>query len=269
MFDLGALIGGVATIGGALIGASANRRAASQAASGAERAAQIQADAALEAVRLNNQAAAEARREMREAAARGIAAIRAGTAGYRTEIEPLLLERPVMLPTYRGLTEAQRIGREDLRREATARLAASGLRGAGRAGVGVLLDADRRYVSGAVDRNDDLRLSAMQAARNRADAARSGLASILAQEGGAIANTEIGQGNRIGENIADAGRFAANQTSSVGRSSADAVLDAARAAAGATTANAALYGQALGSLGGVIASGLKNYNRYGATSQVV
>lgn len=245
----GTLIRGVTALGGTLMGQSAN-----------DSAARTSADASLRAAAINAEEAARARAEMAAARERGISAIRAGTAGYEQTIAPLLSERPVMLPTYRGMTDAQRIGREDLIRNGQAVLAASGMRGAGRAGIGTIMDQDRRFVADAVARNDADRLNARRTARVSADNARTGLAQIRAQEGGSIANTEIGQGNRMADSIQSAGTVTANATQSAGQ-----------AAAGADLANANLWNSALGTIGGVIAGSTKeaNRDRYASTGGMI
>lgn len=245
----GSLIRGVTALGGTLLGQNANNRAA-----------QTSADATFRAAQLNAEEAARARAEMAAARDRGIAAIRAGTAGYADTIAPLLTERPVMLPTHRGLTRTQEIAREDLLRQGRSTLATSGLRGAGRAGVAALMDTDRRFLAGAADRNDADRLTAHRTARVSADNARSGLAQIRAQEGGSIANTEIGQGNRMADNIQQAGTVTANATQQAGQQQANAGL-----------ANAALWNDAIGTLGSVFAGATKeaNRDRYEATGSIV
>ncbi len=205
-FNWGGLLSGVGTvaraatpIAGALMGVSANNSAAGTQANATSLAARLQADALLQSQAMGLQATREAMDRQEAAGQRGIAAIRAGTQSYADTVAPLLVERPISLPAYRGLTEAEQIGREDLRRNSLATLSASGLRGAGRAGVATVMDADRRYVANAVQNNDNRRIAAQQAARTSADNARTGLAQVRAQEGGSIANTEIGQGNRMAE----------------------------------------------------------------------
>lgn len=235
----GTLIRGVTAIGGGLLGSGANSAAAGRA-----------ADATTQAALINAQAAAEARAAMEAAKQRGIAAIRAGTQGYTDTIAPMLQERPVMNPTYRGLTDAQQIAREDLIRRGQNTLATSGLRGAGRAGVAAVMDQDRRFVADAVGRNDADRLSAARSARTSADNARAGLAQIKAQEGGSIANTEIGQGNRMADSIARQGNTTAEATQQVGTIQANAGL-----------ANAGVWSDALGTIGSLVAGATKESNR--------
>jgi hypothetical protein len=217
---------------GAFIGSSGNRSAANTA-----------ANAQLAGVQAQIEASREARREFREGADRGIAAIRAGTGRYTETIAPLMTPNPVMLPTHRGLTANQQIGRQDLLRQGQATLAASGLRGAGRAGVGTILDADRRFIASAAEGNDRETRGEMRRAQSVADNARAGLAQVQAQEGGAIASTEVGVGNQMGASLAADGRATAAGTAQAGNYQA-----------GATTANAQLWGDAIGGLGSVIAN---------------
>lgn len=242
-------VGGIARVAtpivGAVMGANANLSAAGQ-----------QRDATAAATAAQLAALRESQALQREAAQRGIGAIRAGTTGYADTIAPLMVERPVMLPAYRGMTQADQIAREDIRRSALANLAASGLRGAGRAGIATVNDADRRFVADAAARDDNRRLSAMQTARASADSARRGLAGIRAQEGSAIANTEIGQGNRI-----------ADTAGTIGAVTAEGALSQGQIGAQQTVANAQLYGDALGTIGSVIADFGKraNTDRYSAS----
>ncbi len=214
-------------IGGALLGSNANSEAAD---------ARIAANqAALDAQLAYGR---EGRQEMRAAADRGLASIRAGTQKYADTTAPLRIERPVMLPQYRGLTTQQQIGLEDLQRNDAATLAATGMRGAGRAGVSAVMDRDRRYMADARAGNDRTNLAAKQQARGTADAATSNLGQIYAQEGGALANTEIQVGNNIGQALR-----------------ADATGGGAGAASGGgDTSNAKIYASALNSLGGIFAN---------------
>jgi hypothetical protein len=229
---------------------------------GNQRAADTAADAQLAGTQAQIAASREARQEFREAADRGIAAIRAGTGRYAETIAPLLTPNPVGLPVRRGLTPGQEIARSDLQREGRATLAASGLRGAGRAGVGTILDADRRFVAAAADANDRDTRGEVRRAQGAADDARSGLARIYAQEGSAIANTETGTGARVGESLASDGRAASAAAANSGIMQGQAI-----------TANSQLWGDAIGALGSVIASasrpGANSPNRWTATGSPV
>lgn len=237
--NAGGLIRGVTALGGAYLGSNANSAAAGRA-----------ADATAQAAAINAQAAAEARAAMEAAKGRGISAIRAGTQAFADTIAPNLQERPVQLPVYRGLTAAQDIAREDMLRRGRTTLATSGLRGAGRAGVAALMDQDRRFMADATARNDADRLTEARRARGSADSARTSLAQVRAQEGSAIANTEIGQSNRIADNITRAGE-----------TQAGAVNTAGQIQAGGDLANAGVWTDALGTIGSIVAGATKESNR--------
>ncbi len=243
MFGLDSIITVGASLLGSYMSSQANQEAADTASEG--RLAATQATIA---------ANKEARGEFREAANRGIGAIQAGTSRYAETVNPLLTPNPVGLRTYRGLTASQQIGREDLMRQGRATVAASGLRGAGRGGVAALLDSDRRFVANAADANDREQRGEMRRAQGSADSARTGLAQVYAQEGGSIANTEIGQGNNIASSLA-----------SDGRAQAAGLTSAADTQAQATTANGNLWGEAIGALGSVAANSVaKRYEAGGS-----
>jgi hypothetical protein len=179
---------------------------------------------------------------------RGINAIQAGTQRYAETVAPLINERPILRP-FNGLTPAQTIAREDMLRGGRATLASSNLRGAGRAGVGAIMDADRRFMAGAAQQNDDFNFGQRVSERNRSGAARQGLAQVYAQEGGAIASTEVGAGNQMANNLINQGAVAANST----------------------TANANLIGNAFGGLSAIVANEVKERNqpRYSGTRSPV
>lgn len=242
----GDILKGVTGIAGAFLGSNANNDAAD---------AQIAANNAA----LDKQLAyaREGRQEMRDAANRGLASITAGTKAYTDTTAPLRIERPVMLPSNRGLTTQQQIGLEDLQRNDAATLAATGMRGAGRAGVSAVLDRDRRYIADARGGNDRTNLAAKQAARSSADAATSNLGQIQAQEGGAKANVEIGQGNQIGQALRADGTAAGQITANNGAVGARADLG-----------NAQIYQSALNSLGGIFAGADREKPLYSVTKSV-
>jgi hypothetical protein len=135
--------------------------------------------------------------QMRESKDKGLGYIDQGTADYTSTIAPLLTERPITMPTFQGLTAQQELGREDLLRSGKAALASSGLRGAGRAGIGTVLDQVGRYTAAARGGNDSATLAARTAARGQADSARAGLAGVRANAGTAKANTELGVGSAL------------------------------------------------------------------------
>jgi hypothetical protein len=203
---------------GTVLGTRANNQAAERTAEGATQAAAINADAQ-----------GAARQEYREAANRGIRAINAGTDQAIGTIRPMLYVPPRM-------TDAQRSGLDDLTRSGNAQLAASGLRGAGRAGVSAVMDQRRRFIQSATAENEGV-------ARD----ARSRIASIKAGRGAAIAGTETGLGSQIGGSLGQQGQVTAGAT----RTAAD-------ASAGAGLANANLTGSALGTIGAIIADEMKS-----------
>ncbi len=123
--------------------------------------------------------------------------IDSGVGNYASTISPLLTEQPITLPTYRDLTTQQQLGESDLQRQNQAALAASGLRGAGRAGISSLEDSNARYEAGARAGNDATMLQAQQQAQNVQNQARTGLANVQAAAGTAKANTAIGAGTQV------------------------------------------------------------------------
>lgn len=249
----GILGAGTQLLGTGLV-TSANNQAAETAGNAAREAAAIQAAANLAAQDKALAAQKEARGEYRAAADRGIGYIDKGVADYGSTIAPLLTPAPVTLPTYRGLTTQQRLGEQDLLRSGNATLAASGLRGAGRAGVGALMDQDRRYIAAARDANDAQALTAKQHAQDVANTSRTGLAQVQAQAGGSKANTELLTGNQLGSSLQAGGNTAATLTADTGRTSGNAVNQAGQYAANAGTANAGNMAGALGSVAGAFAT---------------
>ena len=241
---------GLATLGmplaGAAIGAFGNNSAANTVSTGAVRAAQ-----------LANDGQAAARAAYQQNALLGVDAINTGVGNYERTINPLLTPNPIMLPQYRGLTTSQQIGLSDLDRQSKAALADSGLRGAGRGGIGTLMDSESRYIANAQDANDRQRLQAMQEAQRTANSARTGLAGVYSNQGTAIANTYTGIGNNQSQSLA-----------TTGVNNATAVNTGAQAQAGATIGNAQLGGGALGSLTATLSKANKadNADTYGSTS---
>ena len=267
------------TIGGAVLAANANSNAADTAAAANTQAAQTTSDAATKAAQIIAQSnkdalasyqqfAGEGRDQLNAAKTSGLAAIDQGTQDYANTVNPLLSSTPILLPQYRGLTAQQQTGEGDMLRNASATLAASGLRGAGRAGVGAVLDQDRRYQEDARATNDTDTKTEMRRAQSVAQNARLGLAGVQAAAGGAKANTEVGVGNQLAASYNNTGTMASNLTSTSGNAAAGAVTSGAAATSNAltnnanTTANAGLadaktYGSTLGSLGSIIASNLQ------------
>lgn len=244
----------VASIGGALISSSSNKGAADTAAAGQTQAAQITADA--NAAALDKQLAfnQKAQDEYRAASARGLSDIDAGLTTYTNTVKPLLTPAPITLPTYRGLTTQQQTGEKDLLRNANATMAASGLRGAGRAGVGAVLDQDRRYEEDARAANNTADLSARQAAQGVANSTRVGLAGSQLSTGGSKANTELLTGNQLGGSLSQSGQQASALTQATGSAAANAAATGSGYQAQAELANGKVAGSTLGSLAGTFSS---------------
>jgi hypothetical protein len=245
---IGAGVSGAAAIGGALISSSGNQSAANTAAQG-------QQDATAEEIAYDQQA----QDQMRQAATLGIGDIQQGVSNYTSTVTPLLTPAPVTLPTYRDETPQQQTGESDLIRNAGAVVAASGLRGAGRAGVGSILDQDRRYQEDTRASNDANTLAAKQTAVGVANTARTNLGNVQAQEGGSEANTELLVGNQLGTNSTLEGQQTGTGTA-----------NAANAEANAQSANGSVASSTLGNLAGTTSSllgGNPNVPGLGSTSQ--
>lgn len=208
------LVPAVTTVGGALLGSDANADAL-----------KAQQNANADAQEENSDAQNKARAELAAAKQRGIRAIQAGTSGYRDTINPML--EADYGPT--GLTDSQGIQLEDLTRYGNASIAASGLRGAGRAGPLAVMETRRRFMADSLGTN-----------QQRQDSARRGLAGIYADEGKSIANTEIGTGSQTASSLQGEGATNANLA-----------VQSGQAAAGAATANGSLWSDTLGSLAGI------------------
>lgn len=119
---------------------------------------------------------------------------------YRAEIAPALSQ-------YRGgLTRSQEIARQDLLRQGQATLASSGLRGAGRAGVGALMNADERFLADAADRN-----------RGQEAQLRSGIANVVADTAKGKAQTEASIGGARANLAAQHGTLLAQMEQAYGR----------------------------------------------------
>lgn len=136
----------------------------------------------------------------------GIGALTTGRSRAVESLSPILAATAeTYTPGFRlGLTPNQTIAREDLLRRARSVVAASGLRGAGRAGVGTILDSDRRFMAQAADTNDALNRDAektnlgLRATLNqRQDAARSAIAGAYTGEGQGIASIEGSRGTQL------------------------------------------------------------------------
>ena len=231
---------------GSLVGGISNYLAAGQAAAGAADAARITGKynlLATDKILGENQ---KARDELTAARARGLGYIDTGLGQYKDTINPLLTAKPIVLPTYRGLTAQQRLGLSDLERTTGQQLAGSGMRGAGRAGVGVALDARRRFITAARGANDADTLGEERAAQGRADAARTGLAGVQLGVGGAKAGVDTGTANNLASSFQQGGAQAGSLLASTGQAKAGAASTAGQLYGGATVATGNLAGQGLG-----------------------
>ena len=251
---VGAAVSVASAVSG-LVGGASNSSAASTAADGQTAAAQITADANAKALDKQIAFSKQAQDEIRAASGRGLTDIDKGVADYTGTVTPLLNDTPVTLPQYRGLTAAQETGEADLLRQGNASLAASGLRGDARAGIGAVLDQVRRYREDAASTNDASNLAARQQSHGVQNQARSGLAGIQAGAGGSKANTELLTGNNLASSFTGLGQSAANLTQATGAAGANAAINSANTRANATTANGNLFGSTLGSTLGNLSFG--------------
>lgn len=166
---------------------------------------------------IGGRTAARAEREaaaITEAAkARGVAAIREGSGAAIETLRPMAELAPVGTSYFRrimaapadALTPSQQIGRADLMRTATNRLAASGLRGAGRSGQAVLADADQRFMAGAYDTNQRRIDDAARTIEGRGAQGVTGTANLQERMGTSIGNVEVGAGTQMANRAAEAG----------------------------------------------------------------
>ncbi len=181
--------------GASLLSAGANIAGALIGANGANDAASTVADAS---------AAARAQLEADKTA--GLGFIDTGAQKATDYLTPMTVPQPIELPQYRGLTQQQQIGQADNIRNGQATLAASGLRGAGRAGVASIMDANNRYEASARAANDASNLTAEQTAQQTANQAKINLANLNSSTGMAKANTEIGVGSQIANSLQSSGK---------------------------------------------------------------
>lgn len=156
---------------------------------------------------------------------RGIGAIRAGTADAQRlmgEVEAYgapganELRRQVTQSPY-DFTPMQRIKLDDTGRQIRTRLAGSGLRGAGRAGVAVYNDGMQRAEAGMIESNLSRRDSAARTLGSNFTAGKTSQANLSADEGRQIANTEIGVGSQQAGRVAEAGNISGQEAVAQGR----------------------------------------------------
>lgn len=233
---------------GSIIGGLGNFFGAQAAADGAKEAAQITGQYNTLATQKILDAQKEARLALEAAKARGIGYIDTGVGKYESTINPLLTPHPILMAANRGMTRQQQLGLDDLRRGISGRLASSGLRGAGRSGVAAGLDAERRYVLAARGANDADTISERRSAQNKADVARTGLASLYPQTGTAKANTEIGTGSQVANSYQQGGAAAGALASNTGSAYSNAANSIGNTWGNFATSTANLAGQGIGGL---------------------
>jgi hypothetical protein len=301
---LGAIISGVSSIAGAALGSRANKKAARKAGqaayaaanernSGIQQAADTTSAAIMEAANQRISGVQRgtdeylqyqdwARSEYRNGLERGIAAIRQGT----QRLEELTAEArnaPAEFSNqyYRlGLTPNQTIARDDLLRRSRQSIAASGLRGAGRAGAAAILDADRRFLAQAAENNTMLNrqqeaqnIGYRQQAALRRDNANLTLGNATRQDAAQQANLQQWASGNIANNLSQSGQMAGRGAEMIGRLRGEAIegvgsvrgaaqqqtsnnrASAMEVAGGANTnasqANAALWGNTIGNIAAV------------------
>lgn len=140
---------------------------------------------------------------------RGIDAIRAGTQAQLDQLRPQLA---TAVPGV--LDAAERQTREDLLRQGTRDLGAAGLRGAGRSGIAILRDADRRLLQG-FDEADEARLARL----------RETIGSVQAGEGRDVANIETGQAAQAAHAIQTGASRAAQPSIAAGATIGQSIVD--------------------------------------------
>ena len=268
------LINGLAKVGGAGISIAGNLIGANQANQALNQAGQtitkyanqgigaIQNYGSLAQGSITN-AGSLAKSDLTSNATSGLGAIQAGSQAYADTINPLLTPKPIMIPTYRDQTQQQQIGEQDLIRNGQAALAADGLRGAGRAGVGAVLDEDQRYQAANRTANDAANRQALQTAQTTANTATQNLANEQAQAGGAQANVYNSLGSQlastdtgIGSGLAgiqsgEGSNIAATDTG-VGTNLAKLYTQQGTNSGNATTSSANTAAQTAGGIGGLL-----------------
>lgn len=148
------------------------------------------------------------------------------------------------------LSPEQQRAMDDYRRGAASRLAASGLRGAGRAGVAAVNEGDAKLRASMFDTN-----------QRRGDAANSDLMRYGYQGAGQQAQAI---GNLFGSNAtlsATDAQLTGNTAMDKAKADAAAQGAAGSALVAAQQANGASFGETLGGLGSVIAGDLKERNK--------
>jgi hypothetical protein len=241
---LDALLGIGGNIAGALIGSNANQNAANTVANSNTQAAQIYSDAQQRGLdqykQLVDQAMQEATNYNNQAnqVYGGMAAESAPAISYL---------RGVAASNPYQLTPQQQDARATTLRDATANLAASGLRGAGRSGQAVLNKAMTDFDNNAFTSNRNRADNANYTLANENMGAQGNIAATDRQTGATRANMLAGQGTAAMNAAQNTGTFAANATQNTGQTTAN-----------SDTADANLWGGAIGAIGSLIANNQKN-----------
>jgi hypothetical protein len=154
--------------------------------------------------------------------------------GGREYIGRAMTDRPDLL------TDSDRIALDDLTRDVTAGLAASGRRGSGRGGQAVLADATRRFRADAFDRS-----------RARSDQAAATLASQGEHASTNAANIETGTSGAVASDILNTGRAVGQGYAGMGENTGNAIVGSAN-----------LAGQTLGAIAALSNRDGKNLKSY-------
>jgi hypothetical protein len=237
-------------IGGALLSSNANQKAADTVAQANERAAQIFTDAQAQGFdrykALIDQAMGEATAYNERA--RGV------YQGMADQSAPAVAQlRQTAFSNPYTLTPQQQTAREGVVRDANARLAASGLRGAGRAGVATVNKAAQDFDNSAWSSN-----------RSRADAANNTLFGANQNAENNIAATDRQTGATRANMVAGAATAANQASQNTGAYTAGTTRETGQTEANSGTADANLWGGAIGALSNVIANNQKQlFGGYG------
>lgn len=251
---LGAVVQGVSSVAGGLLGSRANERAAETASDATLEGARLQAEANERAAEIAAEQAELARQEFRASAQRGIQAIRAG----QGEFDARMAQMPTREITGPNeLTPGQRIAMEDTRRGAQEMLAASGLRGAGRAVTAAINDVEGRQRARFYDVNQARTDDELQRRQRLQELGARNAQAV----GGDIANTEIGAGTRSGQTFRDLGSQQSRLQTATGQAQGAASQQAGAIQANAGTANANLWGQTIGNISSIVADELSQQRK--------
>lgn len=232
------------SLGGAFLGSNANQNAADTIAQSNRDAARINADAQEAGYQrykaLIDQAMAEATAYNNQAKQ-----VYQGMAD-RSAPAVAQLQQTAFSNPY-SLTPQQATAREGVIRDANARLAASGMRGAGRAGVATVNKAAQDFDNSAWASNRARADSATNTMFGANQSAQNNVASTDRQTGATRANMLAGAGTAANQASQNSGTYAANATTNTGQTEANSGI-----------ADANLWGGAIGALTNVIAQNQKN-----------